>query len=98
MSRDEPILHAATETLSFCQIDYLNGFTKGTAFRLFKAGRQHLVEGQDYFYLPAVQHADKIHLLKATGQIYPTTVNLVLITRPGYGKLRQGQGFAGSGA
>lgn len=98
MCRDEPIPHAGCETLSFFQIDSLNGFTKGTAFKLFKAGRQHLLEGRDYFYLPAAQHADKIQLLKTTGQIYATTVNLVLVTRPGYDKLRQAQGFAGSGA
>lgn len=98
MSRDEPIVHAGFETLSFFQIDYLNGFTKGAAFKLFKAGREHLEEGRDYFYLSAAQHAEKIQILKASGQIYPTTVNLVLMTRAGYGKLRQRQRGADSDA
>lgn len=89
MSANDPILHCGTETLSFCQIDNLNQFAKGTAFRLFKAGRHALEEGQDFFYLPAEQHAPLIDALKASGQIYATTVNLVLLTRTGYGKLRE---------
>jgi hypothetical protein len=91
MSRNDPIVHAGIETLSFCQIDNLNQFPKGTAFRLFKAGRHELEEGLDYVYLPAAEYPRLIESLKASGQIYSTTVNLVLITRPGYDKLQRRQ-------
>lgn len=93
----EPIIHDGVETLSFCQIDHLNRLPKGTAFRLFKAHRQTLAEGRDYFYLPASSDARLIESLKTTGQIYPATVNLVLFTRPGYERLRRYTGAPGSG-
>jgi hypothetical protein len=89
MSSTDPIVHDGIETLSFRQIDQLNQLAKGTTFKLFKAGRQELVEGCDYFYLPASSHSKRIEALKSAGQIYPTTVNLVLLTRAGYDKLRQ---------
>ncbi len=93
----ETIFYDGIETLSFRQIDQLNQLPKGSGFRLFKAGRQALVEGADYFYLPASTHSKLIETLKTTGQIYATTVNLVLFTRAGYDKLRQHSSQAGSG-
>ncbi len=98
MSCNDPILHADTETLSFCQIDRLNRLPKGTAFRLFKAGRQQLIEDQDYFYLPAATHSQLRESLKASGQVYSTTINLVLLTRAGYARLRERQKAPGSGS
>lgn len=98
MLNNEPIHHAGIETLSFRQIDQLNRMPKGTAFRLFKVLRQELVEGGDYYYLPALTHAELIHALKVTEQVYATTVNLVLFSRAGYGKLRQRSLKSDSGA
>jgi len=89
MSSIEPIPYQGVETLSFRQLDQLNEFPKGTAFRLFKAGRQALIEGQDYFHLPEAAHADLIETLRARGQIYASTVNLVLLTQAGYSRLRR---------
>lgn len=89
MSRTDPIIHCGIQTLSFAQLDHLNGFTKGTTFRLFKAGRAQLVEDRDYFHLPYSTHAPLIEALKVSGQIYASTVNLVLLSRDGYTRLRQ---------
>ena len=76
-----------TDTLSFRQIDELNGLAKGDTFRLFKRRRAELEEGVDYFYLPAGEYADLIERLRQEGRIYATTVHLVLIGRGGYEKL-----------
>ncbi|TVP61074.1 MAG: hypothetical protein EA349_00655 [Halomonadaceae bacterium] len=88
MLKPTPIPFAGTDTLSFRQIDEMNGLTKGTTFRLFKARVNQLVEGEDYFYLPDESHGAMISALKETGQIYQRTTHLVLITAAGYGKLK----------
>ena len=81
------IHYAGQETLSFKQLDELNGVQKGTAFRAFKRRRKHLVEAVDYFYLPGSEHETFIGSLKGAGQIYRSTTNLVLLTRNGYQRL-----------
>ena len=90
----QPIDYQGTETLSFLQIDSLNGLAKGTAFRLFKRCESALVEGRDYFYLPESAHAAFIQTLKDQGSIYQTTRHLVLLTRAGYQRM---QGMSGRG-
>lgn len=75
-------------TLSFRQIDELNGFRKGTAFRVFKHAGQELKEGTDYYYLPQNRYQQYIDQLSRTGCIYASTNHLVLITRSGYEKLK----------
>lgn len=87
MSAINPINFDGVETLSFRQIDALNCFVKGTAFRLFKRAGSNLIEGRDYYYLPASSHGAFIESLRALGSIYPSTRHLVLITRSGYGRL-----------
>ena len=89
MSRTDPIIHCGIQTLSFAQLDHLNGFTKGTTFRLFKAAREQLVEDRDYFHLPYPSNGPFIEALKASGQVYASTVNLVLLSRDGYTRLRR---------
>ena len=89
MTAPDFIRYANTDTLSLRQLDELNGLPKGTSFRAFKACSDELVEGKDYFLLPAGDHEGLINELKAAGQIYATTVNLVLLTRAGYQRLRQ---------
>lgn len=90
----QPIDYQGMETLSFRQIDSLNGLAKGTAFRLFKRCESVLVEGQDYFYLPESAHAAFIQVLKDQGSIYQTTRHLVLLTRAGYQRM-QGMNVCG---
>jgi len=68
-----PIAHNGMETLSFRQIDALNGFGKGTAFRLFKQWRAALIEGQHYFYLSSVSRESPIDTLRRDGRIYRNT-------------------------
>lgn len=84
----QPIVFAQVETLSFRQIDQLNGLSKGASFRLFKTHRQHLEEGIDYFYLPEQTHRAFLDELKVSGRIYVSTVHLVLLTRQGYQRLQ----------
>ncbi|MCK8515084.1 hypothetical protein M0534_01890 [Methylonatrum kenyense] len=89
MKATDPIEHDGVQTLSFRQIDGLNGFAKGTAFRLFKRCRAELREGQDYFYLPAASHPALIESLKTDGRIYRGTTHLVLVTRSGYERMQR---------
>lgn len=89
MSAVDPIIFAGTETLSLRQLDELNGLPKGTNFRWFKVCEADLVEGVDYFLLPADEHQELIDSLKADGRIYPSTRHLLLLTRRGYQQLRQ---------
>lgn len=88
MLTTQPIVFAECETLSFRQIDQLNGLSKGATFRIFKRYRQELLEDHDYFYLPATSHEALIQSLKASEQVYRSTNNLVLFTRSGYSKLQ----------
>lgn len=88
-----PIRYAEQDTLSFRQLDVLNGVAKGTSFRAFKTVKAHLCEGQDYFYLSATEHRQWIDSLKASGQVYDSAVHLVLLTQRGYAQMRaSGQG------
>ncbi|HDZ58081.1 MAG TPA: hypothetical protein ENI17_00285 [Pseudomonas xinjiangensis] len=89
MSEIVPIRYADTDTLSLRQIDELSGFIKGSSFRIFKACEAQLQEGADYYYLPADQHQALIESLKASGQIYGSTVNLLLMTRNGYERMQK---------
>ncbi len=90
----EFIRFSDNDTLSFRQIDERNGVPKGTAFRNFKRRRHLLVEGDDYFYLPAQAYGETIDRLRDEGRIYPTMVHLVLITERGYSKLIDGNAGA----
>lgn len=88
MKAPEFIPFGDLQTLSLRQIDRLNGLAKGSTFRLFKAHRQQLLEGQDYIYLSAAEHGELIEQLKARGQIYASSVHLLLFTRQGYERLQ----------
>ena len=85
----QPIRFADTDTLSLRQLDELNHAPKGTAFRVFRRCEAQLEEGQDFFYLAADQHKALIEALKASGQIYATTVNLVLLSQSGYQRMTE---------
>ncbi len=83
-----PIRYAGLNTFSFRQLDELNDVAKGTSFRAFKAASPRLCEGQDYFYLSSAEHRQWIESLKVSGQVYATSVHLVLITQRGYAQMR----------
>lgn len=84
----EPIHYNDTPTLSFRQIDEINGFTKGTTFRLFKHSGDALQEGRDFFYCPASEYRAWIETLQAAGKVYRSSQHLVLLTRAGYERLQ----------
>jgi hypothetical protein len=75
------------DTLSLRQLDELNRVPKGTTFRHFKARRDTLVEGWDYFYLDAEEHAALIGTLRSQGRVYASTRHVVLLTESGYRRL-----------
>ncbi|MCC5813016.1 MAG: hypothetical protein JJU06_21840 [Ectothiorhodospiraceae bacterium] len=75
-------------TLSMKQIDRMNGLAKGTTFRLFKSRQAALIEGEDYILLRHDAEPELLESLRASGQIYPSTVNALLLTETGYRKLR----------
>ena len=85
----KPIDYDGTPTLSFRQADVLNGFSKGTTFRLFKRAGSALQKGRDFFYFPAPQYSEWIETLRAEGKVYPSTRHLVLLSRDGYERLQQ---------
>lgn len=84
----QPIIYQGVATLSFLQLDRLNGLPKGSAFRAFKAVRTELCEGRDYFYLDGGEHGAWIEQLREQGCVYAGSPNLVLITREGYARMR----------
>lgn len=61
-------------------MDVRNNWTKGTAFRCFKAILGELTEGEDYCYLEATTKSSKIEALRKEGRIYATTVNAILLS------------------
>ncbi|WP_017925307.1 MULTISPECIES: hypothetical protein [unclassified Thioalkalivibrio] len=85
----EPIIHAGYATLSLRQIDEWNGVPKGTAFRLFKAQKDQLREGQDFFYIPEGKDPELTETLRMDGRIYPSTVHLLLMTTTACARMRE---------
>lgn len=89
MSSVEPIMFAGTKVLSLRQLDELNNLPKGSSFRCFKICEKNLVEGKDFYYLSADNHAEFIEQLRMAEQIYVSTRHLLLLTRSGYQCLRE---------
>lgn len=87
-SAPQPIRFRGLDTLSLRQLDELNQVPKGTTFRRFKALRDQMTEGRDFFRLDAVEHPDLLARLRADGRIYPSSVHAVLLTESGYRHLR----------
>jgi len=83
-----PIRFRGRDTLSLRQLDELNQVPKGTTFRRFKALRDSLTEGRDFFRLDAAEHPDLLQRLRAERRIYPASVHVVLLTESGYRRLR----------
>lgn len=90
-----PIRFRGQDTLSLRQLDELNQVRKGTTFRRFKALRDTLTEGRDFFRLDAAEHSELLQRLRAEGRIYPTSVHVVLLTESGYRRLRAPDSPAG---
>lgn len=74
----------ADKTWSLKEIDEARGDRKGTAFLAFKQLKESFDEGRDYYYLNAAQDAREIDKLRASGRLYETTVNAILLTEGGY--------------
>lgn len=85
----EPIIYAGYATLSLRQVDEWNGVPKGMAFRLFKARKDQLREGVDFFYIPEGSDPELTETLRMDRRIYPSTIHLVLLTANAYAHLRE---------
>lgn len=85
------IRYRGVDTLSFRQLDALNGVPKGTTFRRFKYCAE-LVEGRDFFHVAAEAEPGRIAEWRDAGLIYPGSVHVVLITESGYRRLQAGGG------
>jgi hypothetical protein len=75
------------EQWTFRELDQLHGVAKGTAFRAFKRLLGELAEGRDYFWLGAGTEGERIEALRRRRRIYPTSVNVVLLTDTGRRKV-----------
>lgn len=76
-----------TDWISFKELDLANNRRKGDSFKLFKALESQLVEGLDFLWLSATEHGAQIAELKQQGRIYPTSINVVLVSAATASKL-----------
>lgn len=83
-----PLEFHGRPVLTLRQIDRLNRAPKGTAFRAFKAARDRLRPGVDFFRVDAAEQPEWMAQLKAAGLHYASSVHLVLIAEDGYRALR----------
>jgi hypothetical protein len=78
----DPKLNAVppkTKVTTFRELDARNNWTKGVAFRRFKAALPKLVEGEDFQRLDADTERVQIQALRSCGRIYASTVHAVLL-------------------
>lgn len=73
------------KTWSLKEVDGARGAAKGTAFLAFTQLKEGFNEGRDFYYLSSDQDANEIQSLRASGRLYESSVNAVLLTESGYG-------------
>ena len=69
-----------TDAKTFRELDLRNSWTKGVAFRRFKAALPVLVEGKDFQRFDANTDRAQIEDLRNSGRIYASTVHAVLLS------------------
>jgi hypothetical protein len=67
--------------LSLREIDQAGGTSKGAAFRAFRDIEAGLKCDLDFVLLHHVDDAEAIAALRASGRIYPGSINVVLLRR-----------------
>ncbi|TXH04014.1 MAG: hypothetical protein E6R07_08705 [Nevskiaceae bacterium] len=65
--------------LTLREIDASQGWSKGTAFRRFKQVEPQLQESRDYQVLHHAQERHLVESLRASGRIYATSINVILL-------------------
>lgn len=65
---------------TFKEIDEELQQAKGTAFRQFKRAQTMLQQDVDYVVLAPDQHRAAIEILRSTGRIYASSINVVLLS------------------
>ena len=77
-----------TEGCTFREIDERLGLRKGSAFRAFKRRRHSLREGIDFTVLHPRTAKAEIERLRAQGRIYRSSINVVILARSGFERVR----------
>ena len=68
---------------TFLELDRARGLAKGAAFKAFKALGPRLVEGQHFYCCDARADAAALAIIRASGRVYPATINAVFLTACG---------------
>ncbi|TJY62156.1 hypothetical protein E4T66_07975 [Sinimarinibacterium sp. CAU 1509] len=66
--------------LSLREIDQVSRSPKGTAFRAFRDIETQLVRDVDFVLLHHADDAEAIAALRASGKIYPGSINVILLS------------------
>jgi len=77
-----------TEGYTMREVDLRLGLPKGSAFRAFKRQRTVLREDVDFIVLAARTDSAEIERLRATGRIYRSSVNVVVLAETGFERVR----------
>jgi len=80
MHPPEPDTTNHAQWRSLRELDEQAGWSKGTAFRRFRALESQAREHRDFVLLRHDQHAAAIAELRSTGRIYAGSVNVVLLS------------------
>ena len=83
---------SAGDWLTLRELDQRQGLAKGTTFRSFRKLEPRLVEGRDYRVLHASRDAGEITALRQGGRIYPSSVNVVLLSAALAARIASGRG------
>ena len=77
-----------TDAYTLREIDTRLGRPKGSAFRAFKRQREALRENVDFTVLPAHRAKAEIERLRATGRIYRSSINVIILSESGFAQVR----------
>ena len=70
------------------EVDLRLGLPKGSAFRAFKRQQAMLRENIDFIVLPARTENTEIERLRASGRIYRSSVNVIILAETGFERVR----------
>ncbi len=70
------------------EVDSSLGLPKGSAFRAFKRHRPALRENIDFIVLSAHGDGAAIERLRASGRIYRSSINVIVLAETGFERVR----------
>ncbi len=78
----------ANDGYTLREVDTRLGRPKGSAFRAFKRQREALRENVDFTVLPARTAKAEIERLRASGRIYRSSINVIVLFESGFERVR----------